>query len=539
MNNDEARKIIEYLLPLALRKCPESSDAEDIVQETVLAALTFTAKGNVIADPKAWLRRVMERKFYDMLRRKYSQPKVSIDEDFVLCDAEDFVSDMIRREDSEDVRRQVSYLSESYRTVITKYYFYDESIKDIALSMGLKEGTVKSRLDFGRKQLKKGIENMEKYSENSFAPEKLGIGWSGSAGTKYQPMSVIQEDLIAQNLLLLAYEKPLTVSDLSRAVGIPAAYAEPVAEKLVKEELMKRMGDGKVYTDFIIYEQDDFTKYEDEQIKFARDNADKYIDALKSAVAKLKKTDFYSLRLERYMMIKIAHDGFYIAETANCEPMNIPDRPDGGKWLALGIKGSDTKTENRKKYGIAGERTACVWSFLGKADLEIHNFETALYGRDKYSFEGWSGINALHLLEIEGILAKLFYVIKKDIKPETADIDRRIIEGIPYLREEGYISTENGKNELLIPCLTHKQNEEFISICNGAAKQFGESVSKEMGDYLKCHIKNVPAHLKSVSRMHMHYPYAPYCMELVYEAIRTGVHPEDLGVCPETYIVLD
>lgn len=36
---------IEYLLSAAERKCGNSHDAEDLVQETLLAALTYRAKG--------------------------------------------------------------------------------------------------------------------------------------------------------------------------------------------------------------------------------------------------------------------------------------------------------------------------------------------------------------------------------------------------------------------------------------------------------------------------------------------------------------
>ena len=50
------------------------------------------------------------------------------------------------------------------------------------------------------------------------------------------------DDKIAQNLLILAYDKPVTVTELAKAIGIAAAYIEPVIDKLVSGELLKRVG---------------------------------------------------------------------------------------------------------------------------------------------------------------------------------------------------------------------------------------------------------------------------------------------------------
>ena len=74
---------------------------------------------------------------------------------------------------------------------------------------------------------------------------------------------------------------------------------------------MKRTGDGKVYTDFIIYRAEDYVKYIKEQEAFAEAHLSAYTEPLKAAIAELKATDFYSLRLERFMMISIASEGLY------------------------------------------------------------------------------------------------------------------------------------------------------------------------------------------------------------------------------------
>lgn len=41
MKNHEFQEQMDFLLSCALRKCNNTEDAEDLVQETILAALTY------------------------------------------------------------------------------------------------------------------------------------------------------------------------------------------------------------------------------------------------------------------------------------------------------------------------------------------------------------------------------------------------------------------------------------------------------------------------------------------------------------------
>lgn len=61
------------------------------------------------------------------------------------------------------VRQMISSLSEEQRHCILMYYMEDMSIREIAEALGCSENTVKSRLNYGRKNLKaKGTELQEK-----------------------------------------------------------------------------------------------------------------------------------------------------------------------------------------------------------------------------------------------------------------------------------------------------------------------------------------------------------------------------------------
>ena len=541
--NLEIGEWAERLLSMAMAKCGNLEDAQDLVQEALLSYLVYKASGKSVDNDAAFLRTVLTRKHYDLLRRKYQLPTVSIDDDPLIEDEKDFIGGILRREQAEEIRREVSFLAQSYRIIIAGHYFHGKSIKTLSEELQLPQGTVKSRLDFGRKQLKKGLETMENkknYTENSYIPQYLRVSNSGVCGLNEEPMSLADDDNpLAQNLLILAYEKPISISDLSRAIGVASAYVEPAVDKLVEGELMKRMGDGRVYTDFIIYHKDDSTRYVKEQTAFAKEHAPAYCEAVKAAAAELRETAFYSLRLERYMLINIAESGLWRATEGRRAPQVFPQRPNGGRWIAFGTlypNEGNSQTENQENvYSLSGQRCTSLDRYLNSGRIALYNYESSLGPRQKYSGFGFGTYQ-----ETETAILKLFYLIKHHIDPETVDCDPRILRGIPLLEERGFLKTENGGLTVLVPCLSPSEERQFWDICQRASNSFALQIREPLVEYIASHRKQIPAHLKSVPEQKLSLPYEPRTMMFVFEAIRQGIHPEELGYpCPETFAVME
>lgn len=543
MTENQIQNETEYLLSAAMRKCGSLSDAQDLTQETLLSALIYLEKGGIINNTRSFLTALLNRKYYDMLRRKYRLPTVIIGEGFDIADETDCDEISLLREEAESIRGETAFLSESCRSVIVKHYFHNKSIKDISAELNLPAGTVKSRLSLGRKQIKKGMENMEKYQENSYMPQYLKVRNSGQCGLHEEPMSLTENDALAQNLLILAYNKPITVIELSKAIGVAAAYTEPVIKKLVDGELMKRTGDGRVYTDFIIYHAEDYVKYIREAEAFAEKHIAAYTEPLESALCKLKKTSFYSKRLERFMMIQIAESGLYESmEPLRKKSQVFPDRPDGGRWIAFGTVYPENysiqpEKQGKEEYMLSGRRCTVIDRYLNSCGLRLYNYESSLDPTGWKKHQGY-GFNSFQ--ETECSMLKLFYLIKKNISPEDVDLDTRMIQGIPLLEKRGFISLKNGYPELLIPVLSHKEEKEFFEICRNAQSDFGKNISEHIAEYCKTHMKEIPSHLKSVPDQKRTMPYEPSPMMFVYEAINRGLHPRELGYpCPETVAVFE
>jgi len=542
MPKNQIEAEIEYVLSAAIKKCGSLHDAEDLTQETILSALIYLEKGGIIDNPRTFLSVLLNRKYYDMLRRKYRIPTVSIGDDFDIADDSDFTEDFVRCEEAEQIRREVAYLTESYRSVIVKYYFHNQNLHEISEELGLPVGTVKSRLDFGRKQMKKGFEKMKKYQENSYMPQHLAVRNSGRFGMNGEPMSLTEGDTLAQNLLILAYEKPITVSDLSKSIGVATAYVEPIINKLVEGELMKRMGDGKVYTDFIIYHASDYVKYIHEAEAFVEEHIEAYTEPLQIAIKELKETSFYSQRLERFMMIQIAEGLFECMESVREKPQIIPDRPNGGKWIAFATIRPQNYSipedkRGKEEYGLSGRRCTRIDSYLDAKNLKLYNFESSL---DPTGWRKHQGYGFNNFQDVEDNMLKFFYLVKNSINPKTVDLDTRMIKSIPILEERGFITTKNGSPEVLIPILSHEEEKLFLGICSKAQKTFGDNIRPYLAQWCKTHIKEIPLHLTSVPDQKRTMPYEPNVMMFVYEAIHQGVHPRDLGyICPETIAVFD
>ena len=277
MQLPEIQNYVEYLFHIAIKKCGNINDAEDLTQEVLLAAQEYPGQ---IANIKSWLSTVLNHKYYDMLRHKYRFPTISID---VVPEEMDYLV----TEDSEDcrnqadVRREVAFLADKYRTVIVRHYLNGEKVQDIAESLGVPKGTVLSRLSSGREQIRKGFDEMELYERQSYQPERLEVSCNGFQGFHDEPWSLVANDLMKQNILIIAYQQPLTMVEIARALGIPTAYVENAVYDLTKAELMKQVG-NKYFTDFMICRPEERLKGLDVQISLVDAHYIEMRDNLKS-----------------------------------------------------------------------------------------------------------------------------------------------------------------------------------------------------------------------------------------------------------------
>lgn len=512
---------MNYLFSAALKISGNFQDAEDLTSEVLLAALNYPKE---IKDLKSWLSGVLNHKYYDMLRKKYKQPTVSINlvEEALLL-YEDNSSHTEDTPSEEEIRREVAYLSGKYREVIVRHYLNGEKVQDIADALNIPKGTVLSRLSTGREQMKKGFDSMERYEKQSYQPEKLELSCNGSMGINHEPWSLVEGDLMKQNILIAAYEKPVTCVEIALALGIPTAYIENAVSDLLASELMQRKGD-KVFTDFMMTTPEQALSALDVQIDFAWKHYPVIWDFISDFRRRLNKItrDFClaeneQRKLEYFYILHLFSCGIYQAmQRLVPSKEEFPLRPDGGKWIAIGNRFPlDFSFEHYKllDYSYGGERISQEESFFSSKSVSLLIYDSPP-DQNKYQH------GPVHLGD--DILMKLLYVIDRGIPFPYTGLDPLYLQDIPHLVDCGVLRMEQDKPEPAIPVITKEQvlriNEFFMPYIFAFADLL-EPLLREALPELKI---PVPKHLKHRVAEFRTYRHNQIPMAVIKEAVAKG-----------------
>lgn len=532
MTNNEIIQYYDYLMRLAASKCNSQIDAEDLVGDTMLAAFAYVHRGGTIEHPKPWLVNTLYHKYNDNLRKKYRSPiTVCLDEGFDISEEE--TEEYLSSEEAAKVRKELNYLAYITREVMIRFYYGNQSVADIAKGLDIPEGTVKSRLSTGRSQMKKGLESME--TRENHLPGRLNLSFGGSGGLKGEPISLVEGDLIAQNLLILAYDNPITISDLSKAIGIPAAYIEPIVEKLVDGELMVQMDSGKVYSDFIISKAQDILKNFKLQKNFAHKQFDMVWSIVEKLSDKISKMDFVSnmdteerTKLDRYAILKVLQD-FQHFGTDMIEAPRFPKRKDGGWWFAQAIAfdaGYNTKEYmDASEYCIHGGHRMLEAVSVGRTKrVRLYEFDTTLWD-SPHRYGDACELYFKHIIP-------LLWSIYDGISLETSDIPNEFISYIPTLEQVGVIGYTNDELCVKIPVLKKTDYDEMYALIRNATEEIKTAIGKEFTTFITSLKTPIPKHLTSVPELFRYMEATNYfVMSIVREAYDNGLHLKDVDYC--------
>lgn len=485
----ELEQHLDFLLSAALAQCGNLADAEDLAGDTVLAVLTYLERGGKIENMRAFLATVLRRTFYGRLREKYRFPTVSLDDHPEVYEIADKES---RDEDYQRMMAELVYLTESYREVLVRHYFRGQGLEEIADALGIPIGTVKSRLAMGREKIRKGMDStMEGYQEQSYAPERLYVWNSGNPGFNGEPGSLVNDDLIAQNLLILAYPTPITVSDLAKAIGIATAYVEPIVNKLVENELMKRVG-NRVYTDFLINDPAKIPDTYDAQVAFVRENLELIFAPITNALDEIKDTDYYrslsdseQQKFTLFIVMWCLDYGLFSAEVKVVGEQVLPERPNNGHWIAVGnIQRGRNLPKDWVDNTYRGKYHHLTRDFHDTKEICQHGYGTR-FGYHNSVFPSQGEIN------------KLLYAIREGVDLRTAGLTEQLVH-TDELVKWGFLSRDGDALKTAIPFVEMHDFHDMIRKINPAIERIINALEKPMRAYLADKRKKIPPHLTSV-----------------------------------------
>ncbi len=141
-----SRQFHDGMYRTALGMLANEHDAADAVQETLLKAYRDIGKLRQPQQFKSWLYRILVNRCIDILRQRQRTTPV---EDIWLADTVENISDT-----KLDIRRALAELDEQHRVVVILRFFQDMTLNDIAATLDIPVGTVKSRLHRALNKLK-------------------------------------------------------------------------------------------------------------------------------------------------------------------------------------------------------------------------------------------------------------------------------------------------------------------------------------------------------------------------------------------------
>jgi RNA polymerase sigma-70 factor, ECF subfamily len=159
------------LYPTALRMTGNSSDAEDLVQDTMTRAYAGLASFTPGTNGRAWLFRIMANAFINTRRHRQHQPAevlspdievpapsaVRLAVDVAARSAPSAEDEVLNRFSQSEVRAALAELPVGFRATIYLVDGEGYSYRDAAEMMGVPIGTVMSRLHRARKRVREQL----------------------------------------------------------------------------------------------------------------------------------------------------------------------------------------------------------------------------------------------------------------------------------------------------------------------------------------------------------------------------------------------
>ena len=235
----------------------------------------------------AWVWRVAHNRYARLVDHQKKNQILLLCEDahFDMTDYSD-IDEENTKEQYETVFRYLHTLSSEYKNIFVDYYIGELSIRSLAKRYALAETTIKWRLNAGRQKIRDriGEDKMEKVYQR--------INWNTGTCNGNMDSDAYLHTQISRAICLVAYEKPLTVEEISIRTGIPTMYVEDELPRLEYGDAICRVG-NKYVTNFIIFRLQDRKQTEEVSASVIGMLADQLEGILKDADTKISALDFY------------------------------------------------------------------------------------------------------------------------------------------------------------------------------------------------------------------------------------------------------
>lgn len=245
---------LKKLFYFCLKKTGNAHEAEDLASNISLDVLTAIEKGTEIKRFSAWVWRIARNRYASWSADKCAERSATCPDDiseYGVAAGECPEDELAHAEEMGRLRRELAFISSEYREIVVAYYIKQKRINEIAETLSMPEGTVKTKLYRARKKLKEGVLMAREFGKKSYDPENIYFVASGNHSDNVLWRAV--ERKIPINILCEANNNPSTAEELSVALGIALPYMEEEIKLLEDATLLKKLDGGKYLTNFFIF----------------------------------------------------------------------------------------------------------------------------------------------------------------------------------------------------------------------------------------------------------------------------------------------
>ena len=165
--NDDSQAVIEEIievygdkiLKLCFVQLGNIEEAEDATQEVFLKVFKNIRRYKGDSSIYTWIYKISINTCFDILKKKnkLKLDDISLYIDFIN-DNKDTEEIILKRLTAKNIRLALMKIPEKYRVLLYMFYFEEMKITEIAIILGEKENTIKTRLKRGKIALKRIIE---------------------------------------------------------------------------------------------------------------------------------------------------------------------------------------------------------------------------------------------------------------------------------------------------------------------------------------------------------------------------------------------
>lgn len=302
MTRDQAAKLIhenmQVIYSYSLARTRHRQDAEDLAGNIILAVLDGI--GRLRADGAFWgfFWAAAENVYHNYLRKCVKEKALLTDwaEEIAGAGQNQYAEDSDQTEMLLKLRRELAMLTRCHRECTVLYYCDGLKCSQIASKLGLSLEMVKYYLFKTRKLLKEGIGMERVFGEKSYKPGKFEFV-TIFAGKFNQEYSRLFQRKLPGQILLSAYDSPVTVGELCMELGISAVYMEDELALLKEYHLINELPGGKYQTNLVIFTEDYFSALWKELDTYAPQSVKGIGDGIKNKLAELKRIGFAGCEL--------------------------------------------------------------------------------------------------------------------------------------------------------------------------------------------------------------------------------------------------